>query len=388
MSNKNKVAVVGGAGHIGLPFSCFIASMGYEVMIIDNNVDALKKINNNEPPFLEEGLEDYIKNANKNNLTTDTNIKNVNNHKYLIVTLGTSSEQVEIDKFRELISELIEFASPDSFLILRSTVTINEINKINTDKLLNEKNIKLFYCPERIAEGKSLKEIKDLPQIIGSKDPDDASSIVKFFETLNIKTLVTSLENAAFLKLFTNAYRYAEFTLVNEFFNLAEKNNINFEEILKLACIDYPRLSSIPSYGFVGGPCLIKDTKTFIEQYSKDSDVLISLKETNDKFLNLIIEKCLTNFPSKKLIQIGLTFKPNSDDLRSSISLELYKRLKEKGFSIYPVDHHLIDKEIDFELFDYQEVKDETDNILISTYHEFVRDLNLMDKKVLTVGYK
>ena len=98
------------------------------------------------PPFLEEGLEDYIKNANKNNLTTDTNIKNVNNHKYLIVTLGTSSEQVEIDKFRELISELIEFASPDSFLILRSTVTINEINKINTDKLLNEKNIKLFYC--------------------------------------------------------------------------------------------------------------------------------------------------------------------------------------------------------------------------------------------------
>ena len=101
---------------------------------------------------MEEGLEDYIKNANKNNLTTDTNIKNVNNHKYLIVTLGTSSEQVEIDKFRELISELIEFASPDSFLILRSTVTINEINKINTDKLLNEKNIKLFYCPERIAE--------------------------------------------------------------------------------------------------------------------------------------------------------------------------------------------------------------------------------------------
>ena len=64
------------------------------IMIIDNNVDALKKINNNEPLFLEEGLEDYIKNAN-NNLTTDTNIKNVNNHKYLIVTLGTSSEQVE-----------------------------------------------------------------------------------------------------------------------------------------------------------------------------------------------------------------------------------------------------------------------------------------------------
>ena len=70
---------------------------------------------------------------------------------------------------------------------------------------------------------------------------------------------------------------------------------------MKLACIDYPRLSSIPSYGFVGGPCLIKDTKTFIEQYSKDSDVLISLKETNDKFLNLIIEKCLTNFFQAKI---------------------------------------------------------------------------------------
>jgi UDP-N-acetyl-D-mannosaminuronic acid dehydrogenase len=388
MLNKFKVAVVGGAGHIGLPLSCFISSKGYEVLIVDINEKTLNKIKNNEPPFFEEDLQKYLENANKNNLQTNTDLKKIKDFNLIIITLGTSSEQSEVDNFRRLVSEVIELASEESNLILRSTVSIEEIDKIKENRLLIKKNIKLFYCPERIAEGKSLKEIKELPQIIASQNQKEVKQVVEFFESLGIKTYLTSFRNAAFLKLFSNAYRYAEFTLVNEFFNIAEKNNIDFKEIIELAKVDYPRLMKMPSYGFVGGPCLIKDTKTFIDQYSNETSVLASLQESNNEFMQLIIKKCLINFPDKKFIQLGMTFKPNSDDLRSSLAYKLYKMLVQEGFKIYPVDLNLKPEDVDFKLFNYEEVIDNTDNILITTNHKFINKLNLSNKKVITVGYK
>ena len=185
-------------------------------------------------------------------------------------------------------------------LILRSTVAINEINNIYKNRLLNDKNIKLAYCPERIAEGKGLIEIKEIPQIIGLNANDNSEPFVSFFSSLGIKSHVTSFESAAFLKLFSNAYRYSEFTLVNEFSNIANKNNIDFSEIIKLASLDYPRLSHIPSVGFVGGPCLIKDTKTFKKEYSNESKVITSLQNTNSEFMDLILNYCVKNFKDKK----------------------------------------------------------------------------------------
>ncbi len=388
MLNKYKVAVVGGAGHIGLPLSCYISSKGNEVLIVDIDEKVLSKIKNNEVPFFEDGLKSYIDKANKNNIQTSTDLKKIKDFNFIIVTLGTSSEKDEIEKFRGLVSEIIDIVSMESHLILRSTVSIDEINKISENKLLEQKNIKLSYCPERIAEGKSLNELQTLPQIISSKTKQEAEPFVQFFKSLDIKSYVTSFENAAFLKLFSNAYRYAEFTLVNEFFNIAEENNINFEEIIELAKIDYPRLSNMPSYGFVGGPCLIKDTKTFIGQYSNEKSVLASLQESNKEFMNLIIKKCLINFPDKKIIQLGMTFKPNSDDLRSSLAYDLYKRLKAEGFIVYPVDLNLKSEDIELELFNYEEVINKTDNLLITTQHDFINELDLNNKKVITVGYK
>ena len=87
---------------------------------------------------------------------------------------------------------------------------------------------------------------------------------------------------------------------------------------------------------FVGGPCLIKDTKTFKKEYSNESKVITSLQNTNSEFMDLILNYCVKNFKDKKIIQLGLTFKPNSDDIRSSLSLELYRNLNKNGFKVFP----------------------------------------------------
>ena len=93
-----------------------------------------------------------------------------------------------------------------------------------------------------------------------------------------------------FLKLFTNSYRYSQFTLINEFSNIAEENQLDFEKIIDLATLDYPRLKNIPSKGFVGGPCLIKDTETFRIEYSEDSQFLNSLRKINTTFMTKYFE--------------------------------------------------------------------------------------------------
>ncbi len=379
---------MGGAGHIGLPLSCFISSHGNDVIIIDTDTDKLKKLSENIIPFKDDGLQEYLKIANKNNIKFSDNIDEINNYELIIITLGTSSSKGDLNKFQTLMSQVLENINKNSRIILRSTITNETIEFTLNNKNFKEKNIKLAYCPERIAEGSSLKELKELPQIIGTQDGIEDKYFLLFFKSLGIKTLTTDFKNAVFLKLFTNSYRYSQFTLINEFSNIAEENQLDFEKIIDLATLDYPRLKNIPSKGFVGGPCLIKDTETFRIEYSEDSQFLNSLRKINTTFMTNILNKCNEIFIDKKLIQLGLTFKPNSDDLRDSLSLELYFNLKKMGFDIYPIDENVSQDSVEFELYDFEDVSKLTNNVLISTFHTSFKNLDLSGKKVFTVGNK
>ena len=232
----------------------------------------------------------------------------------------------------------------------------------------------------------SLEELPTMPQIIGVKNDEDFQIFHNFFDSINISSKKTTFKNAVFLKLFTNTYRYAEFSLVNEFYNIAKEQLIDFNDIVSLAKDNYPRLKNLPSKGFVGGPCLIKDTKTFIKEYDENNQLLTSIQSVNDKFFENIFNECLEMFENKTLIQLGISFKPNSDDLRSSLSLRFYYYLIENGFKVYPVDKYVKNEDIKF--YEFEEVEGLTSNILIATYHDYFKKLNLSNKKVVTVGNK
>ena len=142
---KYKVAVVGGAGHIGLPLSCYIQNVGIDTSIIDTNEENIDKINSSIPPFLEYELENQLKIALSNGLKASTQIEEIKNCEIIIVTLGTSSNQEIVDKFHELIETVILNMKEGSTLILRSTVTIQTINKITDGINFGSKKINLFY---------------------------------------------------------------------------------------------------------------------------------------------------------------------------------------------------------------------------------------------------
>ena len=383
---KSIVSVVGGAGHIGLPLSCYIASKGHKVTIVDTNEDVLKNLKNNILPFSEVNLEEFWKLAKNNNIELSSKTQSIENSDFIVITLGSSSEIEDVKNFESLINDVLENARPESKIILRSTINIETIETIETNELFIEKDLKLAYCPERIAEGMSLEELPTMPQIIGVKNDEDFQIFHNFFDSINISSKKTTFKNAVFLKLFTNTYRYAEFSLVNEFYNIAKEQLIDFNDIVSLAKDNYPRLKNLPSKGFVGGPCLIKDTKTFIKEYDENNQLLTSIQNVNDKFFENIFNECLEIFENKTLIQLGISFKPNSDDLRSSLSLRFYYYLIENGFKVYPVDKYVKNEDIKF--YEFEEVEGLTSNILIATYHDYFKKLNLSNKKVVTVGNK
>tara|TARA_Y100000748_G_C15486178_1_gene484820 strand:- start:1034 stop:2200 length:1167 start_codon:yes stop_codon:yes gene_type:complete len=388
MSINKEIAVVGGAGHIGLPFSCLLQNNGLSVTIIDTNKAALEKISNNEAPFLEEGLVENMKRAIDSGLNLSLDIKDVANKEFVIITLGTSSKKDDIENFNNIISSIIKNVSEGTKIILRSTVAVNTCNEINKNKLFDEKKLQLAYCPERIAEGKSFKEILSLPQIVGTKNGEHYEDFNELFSLLSIEIMNTNFNNAEFVKLFSNTYRFIEFSLVNEFYNIALDNEINFEEIFHLATHNYPRLKHLPREGLVGGPCLPKDTETFLNSYRPKNKVISSIQKSHDQFIANVLKNCIKFFTDKTVIQFGITFKPDSDDTRESQSLIINKLLEQEGFKVYVVDPYVEKKEVGIEIYKYEEIENLSNNIIITTNHSPFESYNLDNKKVYKVGYK
>lgn len=381
----SEVSIVGGAGHIGLPLSCFIQNKGLNVKIIDNNIQALDLLKSGQATFYENMLNENLSTAIKNGLSFSDDIQYIKDSKFVFITIGTASNDKSTKLFNNLIEEVLNHIAPNSYLLLRSTITKKDIEFVKNNLKFKEKTINLAYCPERIAEGAAFKELKSLPQIVGIENDYVENTIKEFFNFLEIETIFTSFDNSIFIKLFSNAYRNANFSLVNEFHDIALANNINFENIIKIATYKYPRLENLPKTGFVGGPCLPKDLETFIKSYSVNNSLLNELERVNEKFIDNIVEKCLRLFEDKKIIQIGLTFKVNSDDIRGSGAIILNKKLKEKNFKVYAVDPLLDQKNVDFKLFEFKDVENLCDNIVVSVDHKIFNNFNFSNKKILYV---
>jgi len=379
------IAVVGGAGHIGLPLSVFLQNKGNNVLVIDPNTEYVSLAEKGSPPFVEKSFKPNLKKSLLNGLKFTNNIEKIKSKDYIIVTIGSSSDKKDIKLFDNLMNEVINLSKNNTKIILRSTLSLETFKSLKKNKQIKSKNLKIAYCPERIAEGLAFEELEKIPQIIGADDKD-SYIFSKFFEMNGFETLETDIDTAIFIKLFSNAYRYASFTLINEFDNIATSNNVDFDLVLQLATHKYDRLNSIPLPGFVGGPCLIKDTKTFVESYEKDNILLKNLSKTNKEYLENTIRQCEKQFSGKEIIQLGLTFKPHSDDLRSSISLELRKELINNGYDVYSVDPFLNQSQVNFKLFSYEEVKNKTKNVLISTNHKNFEKIDFSNKNLITVG--
>ena len=379
---KADIVIIGGAGHIGLPLGILFANKGKSVILYDKDKKNIDKINNSEMPFLEDDGERLLK-KNKKKIFATTNKEFIKYARAVIVCIGTpvKNSKPDIKFFFKMFKEVKHLLNPKKPLIIRSSIYPGICLKVQN--FLGKKFQNISYCPERVVQGKSIEELPKLPQIISGVSDAAITSAKKIFKLICKKIIVTSVLEAELIKLFSNAWRYINFSASNQFYMICEKYDINFHKLRNNMIDGYDRNKSIPKAGFAAGPCLYKDTAQ-LNAFLKNEFTLGKVAtEINTSFPKIIYKKMLNKYKKglikKKIGILGMAFKSDIDDTRDSLSIDLLNYLKSKKLSVNISDHFVNMKGI----IKASDLIKKSDIIIIGSPHSKYKKLKIPKKKIL-----
>jgi UDP-N-acetyl-D-mannosaminuronic acid dehydrogenase len=217
--------------------------------------------------------------------------------------------------------------------------------------------------------------MRSLPQIIGV-ETDEAFEISKqVFYGISPKFIRTSFKEAEVSKLFSNAYRYFKFAIANEFFQICASNEINWINVWNSLKNDYPRAADLPTPGFTAGPCLVKDTQQL--NYYTNNNFMIgkSALKVNENLPDYIVSILEEKYDLSQIVVgiLGMTFKGDVDDFRSSLSFKLRDILSTKSKKVYCSDD-LIQKDY---FVSVEELVELCDLIILATPHKNYKGLKI-----------
>lgn len=380
-----EVGVIGGAGHVGLPLSLMFADCGLPTVIVDIDRDAVEKIRSGVMPFHEDGADELLQSVlERDLLTASTSPEKLSECRFIICIIGTPVDEhlnPSFESIRRTLQACIRHFRDGQTLILRSTVFPGISDYVQ--RFLREEglNISVAFCPERIAQGKSIVELRELPQIISAFDDEALAAVRELFGHFVSEFIEMSPKEAELCKLMTNAWRYLQFAAVNQFYMIATQNDLDFDRILHGCRHNYPRMAGMPGPGLAAGPCLVKDTMQ-LAAFSQNNFVLghaaMLVNEGLPAHLIELAEK-QTNLIEGTAGILGLAFKAECDDPRDSLSYKLRKLLMLKARRVLWSDPFVDDPGKS----PLQQVVDESDVLFIATPHRAYRDLVIPADKVV-----
>ncbi len=330
---KGTVVVVGGGGHVGLPLGLALARSGYNLIAYDTSVSTVEQINSGIVPFIEDGAETLLKSSlDAKSFRATIDPKCLVDADIIIVVIGTPVDEhlsPDPNSVVNAVKELLPYLNSSQLLILRSTVFPGVSQRV--EGLINEEvpGMEMAYCPERIAEGHALKELATLPQIIGVRNDSAFNRAAELFNALSGKTLKTTPEEAELAKLFTNVWRYLKFAAANQFFMMANDFGVDYEKIRHAIAHEYPRASDLPMAGFAAGPCLFKDTMQLSALVQQNFPLGHAAMMINEGTPGYLVSRLERRFDLSKMTVgiLGMAFKADVDDTRSSLAYKLRKLL-------------------------------------------------------------
>ena len=337
-----------GTGYVGLVSGTCFADIGHTVYCVDKDEAKIEKLNSSQSPIYEPGLDELIKeNYKASRLFFTSNLSEaVNKSDIIFICVGTPSKRkslsVDLKFVYQAVKDIKKVSKGKKIIVTKSTVPVGTGDQI--EKILkNNKKFTVVSNPEFLREGEAIRDFKYPDRIvIGS----NSSSIFKTMKNLysplinkGSKFFTTNRRGAELIKYAANAFLATKITYINEIANLCEKINVNVEDV-SLGIGSDLRIGSRflragPSYG---GSCFPKDTKGLIsigEKEKVDLSIVKSVVKSNENRKKLIlnkISKILKNkIKNKKVSILGVTFKPNTDDMRDSMSLKIIPYLIKKG---------------------------------------------------------
>ena len=366
-----RIGVVG-SGYVGLTTGICLASLKHDIFIYDLDKEKLDNIKNAKLPFFEKGLEDILEEViSSEKLVPQEDLDDlVNETDGCFICVGTPTKNNSIDltqiinSIKSVVQSIKKNSKQNYKIIIRSTIIPNTSKGVILpilDHELSELRFGLAVVPEFLREGNALDDFMNPDKIvIGSLDDDTINFVKKIFMHFNEKcdVIETNLESAELIKYTNNAFFSMLISFSNEIANVSEKiTGVDPYQIMNALISDkrittkindkkiIPSLESylVPGCGF-GGSCFPKDVQALLDYANKNNvntPLLKAVLDINVERPNKMIvlaESILGSLKDKKISILGVTFKPETDDLRSSPSLDAIKILLEKNAKVFAFD--------------------------------------------------
>ncbi|WP_134428699.1 nucleotide sugar dehydrogenase [Mycobacterium ulcerans] len=382
---SERICIVGGAGHVGLPLALVLADEGYNVDILDTNAEALETIMAGQMPFIETGAEDLLKRLlPTGRISGSTDSQVVRNSDIVICVVGTPVDEYltpQAHTFFRVIDEISPYFHDGQTLILRSTVYPGLSQRVHD--MFSERGIGVHvtFCPERIAQGHSIRELRIIPQIISGFDAEGLRVVRELFSGIASEIIKVEPQEAELAKLFCNSYRYIQFAVANQFYLLSREAVLDFDRVHHAATYKNSRVDSLPRAGLAAGPCLLKDTMQ-LAAFSNNNFMLghsaMLINEGQPQFIVNMLKRRV-NLRDKTVGILGMTFKADCDDTRDSLSFKLRHLLMLEAKEVILHDPFLEGKDY----HPLQTVVDRSDVIVVGVPHSAYRGLRVPRGKVV-----
>ena len=347
-----KIAVIG-LGFVGLSLTSVLASKGNNVIGIDVDIEKCKKIRNGITPFFEPDLEKMLRIGLKKKLTISDDFSLVKDCDIIFVAVGTPQKPngaIELSMIKKAVTSIgrvLAKSKKGQIVLIKSTVTPGTMQNIILPILEKRSGKKagrefgLISNPEFLQESSAIRDTK-FPHVIvlGGYQTRFMKKAKSFFSKLhpNVPIIITNHQTAEMIKYANNSFLATKISFINQLSNICQNiPGANIDDIAKTIGLD-PRIGALflnagPGYG---GSCLPKDMKaliSFADKIGVNPILLNAVEKTNQKQIQNIvslIEKTLGTLASKRITVLGTAFKPNTDDVRDSIAIELIKKLLKK----------------------------------------------------------
>ncbi|MBS4174972.1 UDP-glucose/GDP-mannose dehydrogenase family protein [Bacillus sp. FJAT-49736] len=351
-----KIGIIG-AGYVGTTTAIVFAKYGYTVTVMDINEDKIKNLNNSKLPFYEEGLEELLQAFLFNNrLSFTTNItKGIHECDILFLTVGTPSTEdgnADLTYVEDAARNIGRFMNDYKTIVIKSTVPIGTGERIK--HVIKEEMIKrnqsipfdLVSNPEFLREGKALYDALYPERIVIGCDTDNAREIMRnLYKNVETTFLYTTIKEAEMIKYASNAFLATKISFMNELARLCEKKGVNVNKIAAGMGMDKRIGPDFLQAGIgYGGSCFPKDIKAVLA-LAADCEVSMNIlqavsyvNETQVEWFMEKVKQVVGNLSNKRIAILGLTFKPQTDDIREAPSLRVIDFLLKNNVSISAYD--------------------------------------------------
>ncbi len=372
------VVIAGGLGHVGLPLGIVFASKGSKVCLFDRDQVKADIVKRGELPFIEYGAKSLLHDALKNGtLTVSLDASRISEARHVIVAIGTPVDEYlnpKVRAFLDFMGSIKMHLRTDQTIIVRSTVYPNTCRQI-LKHLGEDRQWLIAYCPERIVQGYSVKELAELPQIVAGVNREAQDRAAALFSRISPKIIRTSLAEAELVKLFSNAWRYIQFAVTNQFFMISQNFGVDYNRVRQAMTDGYGRAATLPSAGFAAGPCLLKDTMQ-LSAFSSNNFILgHAAMMINEGLPNFVVDQLRNKYDlaSKKVGILGMAFKADVDDIRDSLSYKVGKILRFHGAKVLYSDEFVKDPTF----VSKEELLSTCDIVIVGSPHSAYRQLTV-----------